>query len=127
MSGFLTQLDVRKIGPTRWQLLAPLRYALDAPGRVIEVPAGFYTDFASIPRIFYLTTPPIGAYDSAAVVHDYLYVAQATTRAEADRIFLRAMKDCGVGWYTRTKMYLAVRVGGGAIWRRYAQAKTEAA
>lgn len=126
MSGFLTPLDIRKIGERRWELLAPLRYELE-PGRVITVPAGFYTDFASIPRIFYLTTPPVGAYDAAGVLHDYLYYAQATTRERADQIFLRAMADCGVGWYTRHKMFLAVRLGGAGVWARYAQAKTEEA
>lgn len=126
MSAFLTSLDVRKSGASRWVLLSPLRYEL-APSKVLEVPAGFYTDFASIPRIFYISTPPIGAYDSAAVLHDYLYFAQATTRAQADAIFKQAMADCGVGWYTRTKMYLAVRVGGGSVWSRYAKDKAEAA
>lgn len=122
---FLTPLDVRKVGE-RWTLLSPLRYAL-SPGRVIEVPAGFYTDFASIPRLFYLTTPPTGRYDMAAVVHDYLYYAQMTTRAQADRVFLDAMRDSRVGWYTRTKMYWAVRAFGGRAWRRYAQDKADAA
>ena len=128
MSGFLTPLDVRKSGDTRWVLIAPLRYEV-APGQIIEVPAGFPTDFASIPRVFFLTTPPVGKYDRAAVVHDYLYVAQATTRAQADRIFLQAMADCGVSWYMRYKMFLAVQLGGGRVWTRYAPKKnnTEAA
>lgn len=125
MSGFLTDLDVRKIGANRWRLTSPLRYEV-APSRIIEVPAGFYTDFASIPRFMYLTTPPIGAYDAAAVLHDYLYFAQATTRAQADGIFRQAMADSGVSTYTRTKMWLAVRVFGGGIWERYAKDKEEA-
>ena len=118
MSGFLTTLDCRKVGERRWSLLAPLRYEL-APGTVLEAPTGFYTDFASIPRALYLTTPPIGNYDAAAVLHDYLYFAQATTREQADGIFKQAMQDSGVLWYTRWKMWLAVRLFGGAIWRKY--------
>lgn len=126
MSGFLTPLDVRKSGATRWVLIAPLRYRVGELW-TIEVPEGFYTDFASIPRLFYLTTPPVGAYDAAAVVHDFLYYKQFTSRAKADRIFLQAMADLGVGWYTRYKMYAAVRVGGGSAWEHYAKDKTEAA
>lgn len=125
MSGFLTPLDVRK-ADTRWFLLSPLCYEA-GPARIIEVPAGFYTDFASIPRLFYISTPPIGRYDCAAVLHDYLYFIQATTRSEADAVFKQAMADSGVGRYTRHKMWLAVRLFGGSVWDEYARNKEEAA
>lgn len=125
MSGFLTPVVVQKQGERRWALVSPLRYEV-APGKILEVPEGFYTDFASIPRFFYISTPPIGKYDAAAIVHDFLYFAQALTRESSDRVFLQAMADSGVSWYTRYKMFLAVRLFGGGIWERYARDKAEA-
>ena len=126
MSGFQSPLIFKKLDGNKFQLTAPLIYQV-APERVITVPEGFVTDLASIPRVFYISTPPIGNYDLAAVVHDFLYSAQITTRAQADGLFRQAMQDCGVGRYTRTKMYLAVRLFGGAIWDRYAKDRQESA
>ena len=107
------------MGDQEWQLLAPLVYQVSAV-ETYTVPAGFRTDLASIPRIFFLTTPPIGAYDQAAVLHDWLYNTQAISRAQADGIFRQAMMTSGVGWYTRTKMYVAVRIFGAPIWKAHA-------
>lgn len=81
----------------------------------IVVPAGFVTDFASIPRAFWRVLPPTGRYGKAAVVHDYLYRTPEiqVTRAEADKVFLDAMADLGVGTVTRRTMWAAVRTFGG--------------
>lgn len=118
MSGFRTPLIFQDLGNCRFQLTAPLVYDVSVKQRIV-VPAGFVTDLASIPRALYLTTPQIGNYDAPAVVHDFLYAQQITTRAEADGIFRQAMSDAGVGRYTRTKMWLAVRLFGGSIWERH--------
>jgi len=82
-------------------------------GRIIEVPAGFKTDFASVPRLFWRIIPPWGAYSPAAVVHDYLYTTGLVSRAEADRIFHELMKRLGVSVWMRNSMYWAVRMAGG--------------
>jgi hypothetical protein len=39
---------------------------------VLTVPAGFQTDLASVPRLFWALLPPQGAYERAAVLHDWL-------------------------------------------------------
>lgn len=78
------------------------------------VPAGFETDFASIPRIFWNILPPIGSYAQAAVVHDYLYQTRKISRKEADLTFLLLMKSDGVNFLIRTIMYWAVRLFGGS-------------
>jgi len=90
-----------------------------AVGRMITVPAGFETDFASVPRLFWRIIPPWGRYSSAAVVHDYLYATASVTRYEADRIFLDLMKRLGVPFWKRRLMYRAVRLGGWASWKRF--------
>lgn len=109
---FQTDLEYRKVAEHRWLLLAPLAYQAE-DGEVYIVPAGFETDGPSIPRAFYVTTPPVGKYDQAGVLHDFLYsVNSPVSKVDADSLFREAMKSCGVGLYTRTKMYLAVKFFG---------------
>ena len=58
------------------------------------VPAGFITDFASIPRLFWTVVGhPAGKYAQAAVLHDYLYRTNSVSRAKADSLFRRS-NDC---------------------------------
>lgn len=58
-----------------WTVQAPFDYAVGAPdgSTVVHIPAGFVTDFASIPKVFWNILPPTGWYGKAAVVHDFLY------------------------------------------------------
>lgn len=87
-------------------------------GDRITVPAGFVTDFASVPRIMWAWIPPMGKWSGAAIVHDYGYVVQDRPRAEYDAIFLEAMGVLGVPWIRRHLMYLAVRIGGWLPWHK---------
>src|SRR6266850_4958854 len=54
-------------------LMADLKYQIGNTNYVIIVPAGFVTDFASTPRAIWAVLPPVGQYQLAAVVHDFLY------------------------------------------------------
>lgn len=85
-------------------------------GKVIEVPEGFETDFASVPRAFWRIVPPWGRYSPAAVVHDYLYATRRMSRREADGVFLKLMRRLGVPLWKRSFMYAAVRGFGGRAW-----------
>lgn len=108
----LTQIDADW---RLWRLNEPLLYEVGAlgSGRLIEVPAGFVTDGATVPRLLWSLLPAWGTYSRAAAVHDYLCKSlphrHAATRLAADRIFLDAMKVCGTGRLVRWIMYLAVR------------------
>jgi hypothetical protein len=57
-----------------WSLCEPVSYFLDhAPGsEVVNVPPGFATDFASVPRPFRTIISPWGRHGRAAIVHDSL-------------------------------------------------------
>lgn len=80
---------------------------------VIHIPAGFETDFASVPKLFWNVLPPNGVYGKAAVVHDYLYRTwHVATKDEADHVFLEAMTALGVNWVVRYTMYYAVHYFG---------------
>ena len=82
-----------------------------------EVPEGFITDFASVPRSLWNVLPPLGRHNEAALLHDWLYDNRIGTRAEADKIFLNVMLQCNVKYHTALIMWLGVRLGGGKWWR----------
>lgn len=94
-----------------WRLLAPFSY-LDPDHGLIEVPAGFETDFASVPR-WPLTFALLGQYGhAAAVLHDRLYSTGQLSRADADRVFLNALRSSGIARWRAWLMWAGVRIGG---------------
>lgn len=127
MGMFLDPLRLEDIDGQHMRLLSDFRYRISKRDGTVHASAGFVTDFASVPRIFWTMLPACGAHNRAAVTHDWLYARRAIempdgsirtpTRAECDWIFLVALKDCGVGWPLRNLMWLAVRSPGGAyVW-----------
>lgn len=132
MAKFLTPLELEFIDGMMWRVTAEFDYHLGASNGIerVSVPAGFLTDFASVPRGLWNLLPPIGLYGKAAVVHDWLYQnswlesgplgwARPVTRAEADSILLEGMKILGVGWWIRHLIYAGVRIGGWKPWNAY--------
>jgi len=95
------------------QLKNDFRYQSAKYG-LITVPAGFVSDGASVPRIFWGLFPPFGEYFQAALIHDYLYTPANKTfsRAKSDKIFLEAMKQTKVSLITRQIIYRSVQFGG---------------
>lgn len=110
---FVTDLEVelRPDGKT-WQLTTVLVYDSKLVG-LLTIPAGFQTDFASVPRLplVYLLTGDTA--HKAAVVHDYLYQKKLFRRDICDRVFLEAMRVTGVAEWRSHLMYAAVRLFGG--------------
>jgi len=87
----------------------------------IIVPKGFICDGASIPRVFWSIVghPLSGGPLRAAVIHDHLCL-QSTTRAErrfADTVFYWVLERCGVPYWRRLALFLAVRVYATFIWK----------
>lgn len=119
MSAFRTPLVLEHGGDRRLTLTSPLLYDSDVLGVTIAVPTGFVTDLASIPRGLWNILPPIGRYDRAAVVHDYLYACGFTTRKQADDVLYEAMRVTQVGRVAAWTIYAGVRLGGGAAWARH--------
>jgi peptidoglycan hydrolase-like protein with peptidoglycan-binding domain len=98
-----------------WYLREPLTW-LAASGKTFEVPKGFVTDFASVPRPIWWLFPPWAKYGNAAVLHDYCYWEQNISRKEADAVILEGMKDLRVSWLTRQLIYRALRLFGWIAW-----------
>ena len=107
-----------------WFLTRPLSYELPNTNLLVEVPPGFVTDFASIPRPLWSLLPTWGQYGPPAVVHDYLYWDQRCTREQADWIFLLGMEESDVGGIERFVIHRAVRWGGALAWRNNAKRRT---
>ena len=103
---FLTTLDVRDIDNHFWMLLAP--FVVEVDGRLVYVPAGFTTDFASVPRLplTFMLFGNIG--HRAAVVHDYLCSLKTCTYQEAAKAFEACMREEKVSWWRRWAMTKAV-------------------
>lgn len=120
-SKFLLPLRLEYMDGRNWKLWSAFTFGSVVLERVIEVPAGFVTDFASIPRVLWNVLPPTGQYGKAALIHDYCYrTAWYATRAQSDLVLNEAMKELGVGWWTRQVIYRGVRLGGARAWKGYA-------
>lgn len=117
-SRFLNELHVQVVpgrtGKIIYQVTQPLDYVTslvpDSP--LITVPAGFPSDGASVPRIFWGIFPPSGQYTMAAVLHDFLCDYKVFDSRTSHRIFAEALKDLGVPRRVRYPMASAVRIGG---------------
>ena len=82
----------------------------------VTVPRGFVTDLASIPPLLFPVLRADGEYAQAAIVHDYLYWFQTTTREYADEVFKIAMRDLEVSPVQMISIYDAVRGLGQSAW-----------
>jgi hypothetical protein len=113
-------LIVRRASDQLWTVVAPLVYH----GRrdTFVVPAGFRTDFASVPRVVVWLIPRFGRYTMAAVLHDWLVTTGMTSGAvssrDADGLFRRVLHEEGVPPVRRWLMWTGVRWGALASPRR---------
>jgi hypothetical protein len=82
----------------------------------VNVPSGFVTDLASVPRLFWSVFPRTGRYAYAAIAHDYLYWMQDRPRDQADNVLELAMKDSKVSPEQILAVATAARVGGQSAW-----------
>jgi hypothetical protein len=104
------------LGRDHWRVLTPFSYKI-ADGEWVTIPAGYLTDGASVPKVFWNIIPPWGAYGQAAVVHDilceYLTIVKdgapvRIDRSRCDEILNEAMYALGVPDGKRMMIYTAV-------------------
>lgn len=116
---FPNHLDCRKRQGYDWELLNEFKYVSRRWG-TLTVPAGFHTDFASIPWFARWYVSRDGDHTKAAVVHDFGYSRASLgiapwdkmSRRDIDLLFLEALAIRGVRSGQRLVMYYAVRLGG---------------
>jgi hypothetical protein len=101
-----------------WILERPLHYYSKLTNVEYEVPVGFVTDFATVPRwaVIYLLTANTG--HRAALLHDYLYRLKLVKRRCADAIFFEALVVDGEPLWRCYLMWAGVRLGGWVAWNR---------
>lgn len=115
MAEFQTPLVVQEIDDDKWKLKEDLVYRGDIVG-LVYIPAGFVTDFASVPRLPLAYWVAGNTAHEAAVVHDFLYQTHPCTKSQADRTFREAMAITGIPAWKKNIMYLAVVIGGWSAW-----------
>lgn len=97
-SAFLSPLRVELVcpwssdGTGQWQLTRTFSYYSALLQRVVDVPLGFSTDFATVPKLPLVYLVHGGRYARPAVVHDFLCRQGYILRNRADRVFLEAMR-----------------------------------
>lgn len=98
-------------------VLEPFTYH-DPDGKAWTVPAGTVSDGASIPRPLWtlIGSPLTGKYRRIALVHDYLYRSQVTTKDVADRVLLDGMRCDGCDEQLANTIYEGVHLGGMPSW-----------
>lgn len=132
MSSFTTPLIITPLPNGKdWRLINRFTYHIGSKSshRFVNVPRGFYTDFASVPRMFFFL-PDWATYNKSSVLHDWMYQTHTITgrkgklpiaRREADKIFLEAMlvdfRHHKQGKVIAYLEYLAVRVFAGLAWQ----------
>lgn len=111
----------KALGKDHWRVTKEFRYYIRCQdgGEWVYVPAGYLTDGASVPRLFWPFIPPWGAYGQAAVVHDiiceYLSITvdgapHSITREACDEILFDAMAVLEVPVIKRRIIAVGVRL-----------------
>lgn len=85
----------------------------------LKIYPGFKTDGGTIPTAFQNIISPLGVYLPAFLIHDALYASECCTRAEADWILLELCEWLGANWIRRNEIYIAVKAGGGLVWKQH--------
>lgn len=117
LTNFSGPLVVEESPGAKWVLVHPLEYR--GKRQKFRIPAGFETDFASVPRVLWSVFPPYGKWLKAAVLHDMLYATppRGVTRRDADGLFRRVLKEEGCSTWRACVMYWALRAFGWVAWR----------
>lgn len=103
-----TYASVLKVGSRLWRVEAPFRTPY------ITVTPGFYSDGASIPRVFWWLTDPAGELFEAALVHDFMYANAILDKETADKTFMNVALDFGVpSWKAKLAYYFVKLFGKG--------------
>lgn len=110
--------------PQGWRVCKTLTVIIESAdanhGHTIIVPAGTFTDFASVPRWLKPLLPESLLYSTAAVVHDRLYKSGEVGKRIADAMLAGLLQDCdGATNFEAELFFLAVHLWGFAAWNAH--------
>lgn len=114
MSFKTKNVSLRTVGDREFQLEDSVVYTGKCGDHT--APAGFVTDFASVPAMVQWLIPSYGKYALAAIIHDWYCVLLAKGRSpiesrDVDGIFRRIMRELEVPFLRRWVMWTGVRWG----------------
>lgn len=90
------------------ETLEPLEYYDEETDQTITVPAGFRSDYGSIPRLLWALFPP-HEYRPEYILHDYGCVNFSSSRLEWDDRLRRSLEEAGAPYIDTLLIYAAVR------------------
>ena len=111
-------LVVAKLGNQRWRVEKDFFVFIGLT--MIKVPAGFITDGASAPRIFWsICAPMAGSFGEAGVVHDFLYSTEGPnfSREYMDEVLRNIGLYRGASIAQARLVWLGVRMFGGKYFK----------
>ncbi len=137
MSNFIGHLILRSLsvqeikragraGTQLYEIREPFSYRSSVLyGHIVTVPAGYVTDFASIPRIAWnILDPESPIIGWPSVIHDWLYSNHGKlpdgftyARENADEVLREAMELQGAGAFIRSAVFNAVQLFGKSHWK----------
>lgn len=110
---FASRLYVEPAADDTWRLLRPLTYRGSVD--TWTIPAGYVTDFGSIPWLASWLVARYGRWTRATVVHDYLITHELPAGSiepnDIDGVFRRILRELGVSTPRRWLMWAGVRWG----------------
>jgi Protein of unknown function (DUF1353)/Transposase DDE domain group 1 len=110
---FETSPCVTMAGTGRWRLTEPLAYK-GARDQFV-VPAGFVTDFATIPGFLLWLIPRDGLHTMSAILHDWACTegihSGVVSPRDADGLFRRCLREAKVPLIRRWLLWAGVRAG----------------
>lgn len=102
--------------PDFWELVEPVTW--EGRNLSLTIAAHFITDLASIPRLVRNLLDVNGRSRSPAILHDWLYSGQWTTRSFADGQLRDALVAYGENEAEANVYWTGVRAGGWLPWWR---------
>lgn len=116
LSSLRPEFHVGSEGRDTWTLAEPFRFKVD--GKSYEVPVGFSTDFASVPRFVW---PIISPYELGVgcIPHDYGYSTHDGAKDFWDTVFLACMEKDGIPLWKRQVAYYSVSLLGQHAWNSH--------
>lgn len=121
---FVTLLNLDEdASPDMWDIVSPLIWIDKVYGK-LEVPVGFRTDLASIPRPFRGVPflDPNGLSRRPAAAHDWLYAWRGWGKDKADQFLYDALIAEGASAAVARTFYLGVHWFGAHSWASDARA-----
>lgn len=95
-----------------WKLMAPFGFESGLYALTVTAPAGFITDFASVPRVPICFEIDGDIAQDCAVIHDYCYATGCVMRVQADLLLEEMMTLRNFSPLQVQSIFLAVRAFG---------------